>query len=112
MRRFLAARWRTRMRVTRDRRNGRLAVRAIALANVGRRSAVCIRISVLARPGGTPRGRLRTLGGSRAGSRLHGGASFRFRIERDGSATAVGRLRAQTGNQRPLPRGCRRLAPR
>jgi hypothetical protein len=84
----------------------------IALATVGRRSAVCMRISVLARPGGAPSGRLRTLGGTRAGSRLHGDASFRFRTERDGTATAVGQLRARAGHQRPLPRPCRRLAPR
>ena len=112
LRRFLAARWRTRMRFTRDRRSGRLAVRAIALATVGRRSAVCMRIRVVARPGATARGRLRTRGGSRAGSRLHGAASFRVRLERDGTATAVGRLRARTGPKRPLPRRCRRLVPR
>jgi PKD repeat protein len=114
VRRFLAAPWRTRVSFTHDRRTRQLSARAVALATTRgrRRSAACLQITIVARPGATPTGRMVVLGGTRAGARLHARASFRFRIERDGSATAVGRLRAHTGPKRPLPRSCRRLPPR
>jgi hypothetical protein len=49
------------------------------------------------------------LGGTRAASRLRGGARFRFGLEPDGSATALGSLTARRGARRGLPRACKRL---
>jgi hypothetical protein len=43
------------------------------------------------------------------GGRLRGRATFRFALERDGTATVLGRLRVQSGAKRPLPPACRRL---
>jgi hypothetical protein len=114
LRRFLNARLVTRAKLALERRKGSLAARATALARLPRasRHAVCLRTHVRVRPGSRPRGRLKVLGGRGAGSRLRGTASFQFRLERDGTATVLGRLRARRGPGRPLPPACRRLAGR
>jgi hypothetical protein len=89
--------------LTFDRRSRRFSARGVALAQA-KRSTACLRMRVAAGRRGVPHGSITLLGG-----RLHGGASFRFRLERDGSATALGRLRVRSGRDRGLPRACRRL---
>jgi hypothetical protein len=101
--RFLRAPWRTRVTFTFDRRKGRFSARGVALARA-RRSTACLRLGAASGRRGGPRGRIKLLGGG-----LRGSASFRFRLERDGSATAFGRLRVRSGRDRGLPRPCRRL---
>jgi hypothetical protein len=101
--RFLRAPWRTRVTFTLDRRTGRFTAGGVALARA-RRSTACLRLRVTAGRRRVPRGSITLLG-----RRLRGGASFRFRLERDGSATALGRLRVRAGRDRGLPRACDRL---
>jgi hypothetical protein len=62
------------------------------------------------RPGKRSSGRVALLGGTGAGARLRGSARVRFKLEDNGSATVLGRLRARAGKPRPLSAGCRRLA--
>ena len=83
-------------------------MRGIALARARRERgpSARLRLRVTQRPGEHPTGRVTVLGG-----RLRGGATVRFRLNRNGSATVLGQLRARTGPKRPLPRSCRRLAP-
>jgi PKD repeat protein len=111
LRRFLGARLRTRASVAFDRRGARLTARATALARLprARRHSACLHTWVTIRPGRRPRGRLEILGGRGAGARLRGAGSFQFRLDRDGTATVLGRMRARTGPRRPLPRSCRQL---
>ena len=79
---------------------------AIALAKA-RAGTACLRIRVVGETG-----TLAVLGGTGAGARIRAGATFRFRLERDGSATVLGHLRAGTAGKRPLPTACRRLTRR
>lgn len=114
LRRFLDASLRTRAEVALERRKQTLTARATALARLPRakRNAACVRMRITVRPGRRPQGRLKILGGLGAGARLRGGASYQFRLERDGTGTVLGRMRARTGPAKPLPRACRRLAKR
>jgi hypothetical protein len=98
--RFLSPPWRTRTSF------GPRGADAIALANV-RGGAACLRIRASGETG-----TLEVLGGTGAGARIRATASFRFRLERDGSATVLGHLRARTARKRPLPTRCRRLTRR
>ncbi len=113
LRRFLKARWRTRISFTLDRRSGRLSARGIALARTrrGRGASACLRVRLSGGPGRRSTGTLTLLGGTGSGARLRGRTRFRYRLEPSGSATVLGRLSARRGPARPLPRGCRRLAP-
>ena len=95
--RFLNAPWRSRVRV------GRTSATAIALAQV-HGGASCLRIELR-----NSTGRLTVLGGKGAGARLRATATFRFRLERDGSASVLGHLTAHQAGKRPLPVTCRRL---
>jgi hypothetical protein len=103
LKRFLRARWRVRLTRVSNRR-----VTALALARAGRARA-CLRIRLAAHPGRPATGRVKLLGGTRAARRLRGGARFRFGLEPDGSATALGSLTARRGARRGLPRACKRL---
>ena len=109
VRRFLRARWRTRVSFGYDRRTGRRTVRGIALARTrrGRGAIACLRLHVTQRRDEHPTGRVSVLGG-----RLRGGASLRFRLDGNGSATVLGRVQVRTGPKQPLPRRCQRLASR
>ena len=104
LRRFLRARWRTRVSFGHDRRTGRRTMRGIALARA-RGETICLRLRVTQRRDEHPTGRVSVLSG-----RLRGGASLRFRLNRNGSATMLGRVHARTGPKRPPPRSCQRLA--
>jgi len=89
LQRFLNAPWRTRASFSPR------GADALALAK-----GACLRIRVT---GAT--GTLTVLGGTR----VRATATFRFRLERDGSATILGHIRARRAARRPLPARCRRL---
>ena len=112
LRRFLDAPWRTRVSAARDRRTKSLRVTALALARPrgDRRSAACLRVRIAVRRGRQPSVRFALLGGSGSAARLRVRGTARFRLERNGSATLLGRLRAARGARRALPARCRRLA--
>jgi PKD domain len=105
--RLLKARWRTRIGLRLDRRTERLSATAIALTQPRRgRASACLRIRVAVRPDAAPIARFKLLGGTGAAARLRArGAGF-FRLERDGSATVLGRLRVRRAGPRTLPRSC------
>jgi PKD domain len=111
LRRFLNARWRTRISFTLDRRSRRLSARGVALARTprGRRGSACLGVRLSGGPGRRSTGVLTLLGGTGTGARLRGRTRLRYRLEPSGSATVLGRLSARRGPARPLPRGCRRL---
>jgi hypothetical protein len=66
-----------------------------------------VRLSIRLRGNALPTGKFTVVGGTGAGAKLRGEASFRFRVAGDGPATIVGNLRAGLGRPRGLPRGCR-----
>jgi hypothetical protein len=103
LRRFLNAPWRTRASFAVDPRTHRVSASAIALANV-RGGSACLKVTL-----GNSTGSLAVLGGKGAGARVHASATFRLRLERDGSATVLGHLEARRGRARTLPATCRRL---
>jgi PKD domain len=109
LRRFLQARWRTRVNFGYDRRTGRRTVSGIALARArrGRGATACLRLRITQRRGEHPTGRVTLLDGG-----VRGAASLRFRLNRNGSATVLGRVRARTRPKRPPPRRCQRLPQR
>jgi hypothetical protein len=94
--RFLNAPWRTRASFSPR------GADAIALA-MARGGAACLRIGVTGETG-----TLEVQGGPG----IRATATFRFRVERDGSATVLGHLRTRTARKRPLPAICRRLVSR
>ena len=114
LRRFLRARWSTRIGFRLDRRSRRLSARGTVLARPrrGRKASACLRVRLAAGPGRVSTGRLTLLGGTGAGARLRGGATLRFRLEPSGSATVLGRVTARRGAARRLPARCRSLARR
>jgi hypothetical protein len=111
LRRFFDARWRLHVGSRFDARTKRLTATATALARPPRdpRNAACLRIKIDAVPGKVPSGRLKLLGGTGAAAGLKGSGSFKFRLDGDGAATALGPLSVREGKKRPLPRACRGL---
>lgn len=68
--------------------------------------------TVVAGANGRPTARFTLLGGTGAAARLRASGSGLLRLERDGSATILGRLRTRNGATRSLPRTCQALASR
>ena len=112
--RLLKARWRARINLRLNRQSKRMSATATALARPrrGSGSAACLRIRVSVRPGAHPTARFTLLAGTGAAARLRATGSGRLRLERDGSATILGRLRTRTGGKRSLPRACQTPASR
>jgi hypothetical protein len=113
LKRFLAARWRTKLQVAVDKSAGRATADGLALATRARSpDRACVRVKIDARAGLLPHGTFTLLGGTGAAARLYSTASFRFRVAGRGPALIVGTLRAGRGRARGLPRKCARLAPK
>jgi hypothetical protein len=106
LKRFLAAKWRTRLALAVDRDAGRATVTGRILATPRRgRGRACARLSIDIRAGALPTGKFTIAGGTGAAARLYGEGAFRFRAAGKAPATILGILRAGQGKPRPCSRG-------
>ena len=102
------ARWVARLDLEADLRNRAVTLRGTALATLARgRGLACVRLTVVRRGDGVPRGRLRILGGTGAAARLAARARFRVHAV-DGALRLRGRVRTRTRPPRLPPPGCGR----
>jgi hypothetical protein len=90
----------------------------LALATFPQRShraspaLACVRITITERPGRTPAGTFRVLGGTGAARALAATGTFAFRPGRHTPSTLAGRVRAQLAGARSLPPACTALRSR
>jgi PKD repeat protein len=107
LKRFLSARWRTKLGVSVDTATGTATIAGLALATPRRgRDRACLRLRVDLRAGAIPRGTFEVTGGTGVGARLRGQGAFRVRATGTGPALTIGSLRTGQGRRQPLPRGC------